>query len=95
MYLVVTVTVDRHQIAQGVISAVLIAVMHFQQCLWQEDEVTVATTSVLELQERCDPARDTRIGAASRRPITPVTIEGACRAFHFPVPNNRRGRVMS
>ena len=56
MYLVVTVTVDRHQIAHGVIPALLIAVMDFQKRLWQEDEVTIATTSVLELQERCDPA---------------------------------------
>jgi hypothetical protein len=93
MYLVVTVTVDRHQVAQGVIPAVLIAVMDFQQRFWQEDEVTIATTSMLELQERCDPAGDPRVGTAARCPITPVTIEGACRAFHFPVPTNRRGRV--
>ena len=56
MYLVVTVTVDRHQIAQGVIPVLLITVMHFQQRLWQEDEVTIATTSVLELEQERDPA---------------------------------------
>ena len=93
MYLVVTVTVDCHQIAQGVIPALLIAMMYFQKRLWQEDEVAVATTSVLGEQDR-DPARDTRVVAASRGPIAPVTIEGACRSFHFAVPNNRHGRVV-
>src|SRR5262245_50542191 len=47
VYLVVTVTVDRHQIAPGVIAVLLIAVMHFQKRLWQEDEVTITTASVL------------------------------------------------
>ena len=47
MDLVVTVPVDHHQIAIGAISAVLIAVMDFQQRLWQEDEPTLSTATVL------------------------------------------------
>ena len=49
MYLVVTVTMDRHQIAIGVIPAVLITVMDFEKRLWQEDEVTMSTATVLFL----------------------------------------------
>ena len=56
MYLVVTVTVDRHQVAQGVIPALLIAVMDFQQRLWQEDEVTIPTASALEFEQDRDSA---------------------------------------
>ena len=56
MYLVVTVTVDRHQIAHGVIPALLITVMHFQKRLWQEDEVTIPTASMLELEQDRDSA---------------------------------------
>ena len=47
MYLVVTVTMNRHQIAIGVIPPLVIAVMHLQKRLWQEDEITVSTPTVL------------------------------------------------
>jgi len=49
MYLVVTVTVDRHQIAIRVIPALLITVMDLQKRLWQEDEITISTATVLFL----------------------------------------------
>ena len=58
MYLVVTVTVDRHQITIGVIPALLIAVMDLQKRLWQEDEITIPTTPLLVVQQGCDPWRN-------------------------------------
>ena len=47
MYLVVTVTVNRHQIAIRVVPALVVAVMHLQKRLWQEDESTRSTPTVL------------------------------------------------
>ena len=91
VYLVVTVTLHRHQIAIGVIAAVLIAVMHFQKRLWQEDEPTISTSTVLIPQQGCDPWRDPRIRAAPCRPVAPVPIKGARGAFHFAMPHDRHG----
>ena len=51
VYLVVTVTMDRHQIAIGVVSSLLIAMMHLQERLWQEDESTMSTAAVLGTQQ--------------------------------------------
>ena len=47
MYLVVTVTMNRHQIPIRVVPALVVAVMHLQKRLWQEDESTMATPTVL------------------------------------------------
>jgi hypothetical protein len=49
VYLVVTVTMDRHQIAVGVISSPLLAMMYLQNHLWQEDEIAIATASVFSM----------------------------------------------
>src|SRR5712691_6109970 len=68
--------------------------MHLQKRFWQEDEVTITTPTVLELQQGCDSAGYPRIVSPSRRPVAPIAIEGTCRAFHFAVPNNRRIRVV-
>jgi hypothetical protein len=38
---------DCHQMAIGVISSLLLARLHLQEHLWQEDEITIATASVL------------------------------------------------
>jgi hypothetical protein len=43
-------TMDRHQIAIGVISSLLIAMRHLQERLGQEDESTMSTASVLGMQ---------------------------------------------
>jgi hypothetical protein len=91
VYLVVTVTVDRHQIAIRSIPAVLIAVMDFQQRLWQEDESTVSTSTMSIPQQSRDPCRNPRIGAAPCRPVAPIAIEGARCAFHFAMPHDRHG----
>jgi hypothetical protein len=40
---------DRHQIAVGVISSPLLAMMYLQNHLWQEDEIAIATASVFSM----------------------------------------------
>jgi len=66
VYLVVTVTVDRHQIVSGVITALPIAMLHLQKRLWQEDELTIATAPVLEPQQGCDAAGYPRVVSFQR-----------------------------
>src|SRR5215471_8231618 len=94
VYLVVTVTVDRHQSARGGSASLLSAMMHRQKRFWQEDEVTITTPTVLALQPGCDSAGYPRIVSPSRRPVAPIALEETCRAFPFAVPNNQRIRVV-
>src|SRR5262245_45733622 len=88
VYLVVTVTVDRRQIAIGVIPVLLVPVMYLQQRLWQEEESTVRAPALLPVQEGGYPSRDTWIGPPAPHPIVPVPIERACRRLHFAVPGD-------
>ena len=50
VYLVVTVTVNRHQVVIPVVAVITIEMMDFNQCLRREDESTGLAASLLPVE---------------------------------------------
>ena len=93
VYLVMTVTMDRRQVAVPVVRPIAIAVMEFDQVFRLEIESARLATPGLFLQQRREPPRHAGVFTPPCRPIAPVPVVQARLPLHFDVSHNGDTRV--
>ena len=93
VYLVMTVTMDRRQVAVPVVRPIAIAVMEFDQVFRLEIESARLATPGLFLQQRREPPRHAGVFTPPCRPIAPVPVVQARLPLHFHVSHNGDTRV--
>jgi hypothetical protein len=94
VYLVMTVTMNRRQVAIPVVRPIAIAVMEFDQVFRLAVESARLAVSCLFLQQRREAPRHARVCAPPCRPIAPVAVVRARLSLHFDVSHNGDTRVL-
>ena len=94
VYLVMTVTMNRRQVAVPVVRSLAIDVMEFDQVFRREEEAARLAVPCLFLQQRRESTRHAGIFTPPCRPIAPVPIVQARRPSHFDVSHNGDTRVL-
>ena len=93
VYLVMTVTMDRRQVAVPVVRPIAITVMEFDQVFRLEVESARFAVPCLCFQQRREASRHAWVCAPPCRPIAPVPVVQARLPLHFDVSHNGDTRV--
>ena len=94
VYLVMTVTMDRRQVAVPVVRPIAITVMEFDQVFRLEVESARFAVPCLCFQQRREASRHAWVCAPPCRPIAPVPVVQARLPLHFDVSHNGDTRVL-